>query len=265
MHMCLSSSFPVSSLLLLLHHHLLLPHLSIILATITANRKHTCDLLLDQNYEDSSRYSSLINEDCELLLGPKYVLLNPKLLKYKKYLQKKFFKRVLIYFGASDSKNLTARALDVLSMTQFKDLCVDIVYGIHYQFLNDLKSKASARGCAVLHGPQPHLGELMERADLAIGAGGVSNWERLCIGLPSIVIAVAQNQVPISKILGEIGLIKYLGEGDKVSEFDIFTALEKLRSENYLATSQKSCQNLCDGLGISRVVNRMMMLNNSIG
>lgn len=230
-----------------------------------ANRKHNCDLLLDQNYEDNSRYTSIVNQDCELLLGPKYALLNPELQNYKNFYKIRELKRVLIYFGASDRSNLTGKTLHILSGDEFKHLYVDVVYGIHYQFLGSLKNMASNRGRAILYGPQPHLGKLMQCADLAIGAGGVSNWERLCIGLPSIVIAIAENQVKISKNLGEIGLISYLGSLEDVSELDISSALRNLCAKNHLAEVQTACQELCDGLGVSRVVERMIAMNNLIG
>jgi UDP-2,4-diacetamido-2,4,6-trideoxy-beta-L-altropyranose hydrolase len=230
-----------------------------------ANRNHNCNLLLDQNYEDDSRYTPIVNKDCELLLGPKYALINPELLNYKNFLKNGEVKKVLIYFGASDRGNLTGKTFDILSGDEFKHLYLDVVYGIHYQFLGNLKNMASTRGRATLYGPQPHLGKLMQRADLAIGAGGVSNWERLCVGLPSIVIAIAQNQVKISKNLGEIGLISYLGSIDDVSELDISSALRNLCAKNHLAKVQAAGQELCDGLGVSRVVERMIALNNLIG
>lgn len=230
-----------------------------------ANRNHDCDLLLDQNYEDDSRYTPIVNQDCELLLGPKYALINPELLNYKKLLKTKEVKKVLIFFGASDSGNLTGKIFDILSGDEFKHLYVDVVYGIHYQFLDNIKNMVSTRGRAKLYGAQPHLGKLMKRADLSIGAGGVSNWERLCIGLPSIVIATAQNQVKISKHLGKIGLIRYLGDSMDISDFDILSALRDLCAENHLAEVQAECQELCDGLGVSRVVERMIGLNSLIG
>jgi len=43
-----------------------------------ANRQHSCDLLLDQNYDDQSRYQGLVPADCRLLLGPAYALLRPE-------------------------------------------------------------------------------------------------------------------------------------------------------------------------------------------
>ena len=41
---------------------------------------------------------------------------------------------------------------------------------------------------------------LMGRADLAIGAAGSTAWERCCLGLPSIVLALAANQEPITVV-----------------------------------------------------------------
>ena len=40
----------------------------------------------------------------------------------------------------------------------------------------------------------PNLAKLMVNSDIAIGAGGVTTLERMCVGLPSIVISIAENQ-----------------------------------------------------------------------
>jgi UDP-2,4-diacetamido-2,4,6-trideoxy-beta-L-altropyranose hydrolase len=221
-----------------------------------ANRKHTCDLLLDQNYEEVSRYLPIVNKSCELLLGPKYFLLNSNLIKYKKLSQNKTIKKILIYFGGSDVKDLTGRALRALSRKPFDQIRVDIVYGIHYQFLDQLKNQAEIRGGVQIYGPQPHLGQLMRDADVGIGAGGISSWERLYIGVPSIVVSVAENQVPISKYLAKIGLIEYLGDSEIVTESDISNAIQTISLDNKLNIGHQ----LCDGLGTSRVVDKIIRL-----
>ena len=41
----------------------------------------------------------------------------------------------------------------------------------------------------------------MSKCDLAIASGGVNTWERLCLGLNSLVITVAENQIESMKNL----------------------------------------------------------------
>lgn len=57
-----------------------------------------------------------------------------------------------------------------------------------------------------------NIAELMANSDLAIGAGGTTTWERCCLGLPAIVIGVAENQIELSISCHESGVIVYLGK-----------------------------------------------------
>ena len=54
-----------------------------------------------------------------------------------------------------------------------------------------------------LHGPQPSLAGLIARADLAIGAGGATTWERACLGLPTLMAPIAHNQFHVAKAMSK--------------------------------------------------------------
>jgi UDP-2,4-diacetamido-2,4,6-trideoxy-beta-L-altropyranose hydrolase len=62
-----------------------------------------------------------------------------------------------------------------------------------------------------VHAPQPALADLMSACSVAASAGGVTLWERLCVGLPGVVVSLADNQVPSCRALADAGLIDYLG------------------------------------------------------
>lgn len=66
------------------------------------------------------------------------------------------------------------------------------------------------------------MAELMAAADLAIGAGGATTWERLYLELPTIAIAVVENQVETLETLGEAGVVCFLGICTKVVVDDIY-------------------------------------------
>ena len=75
-----------------------------------------------------------------------------------------------------------------------------------------------------LHGPLPSLAGLIARADLAIGAGGATTWERACLRLPSLVVAIAANQLPFSEALDQAGHLQLLGDGASVTAEQIRSA-----------------------------------------
>jgi spore coat polysaccharide biosynthesis predicted glycosyltransferase SpsG len=102
-----------------------------------------------------------------------------------------------VFFGGVDPDNLTGRALEALMDPALAYLAVDVVLGRqspHHRSVADLVNR---RPSTTLHGPMPSLAGLIARADLAIGAGGATTWERACLGLPSALTAVAENQISV--------------------------------------------------------------------
>jgi UDP-2,4-diacetamido-2,4,6-trideoxy-beta-L-altropyranose hydrolase len=51
----------------------------------------------------------------------------------------------------------------------------------------------------------------MASADLSIGGGGTMIWERCYLGLPTILICIADNQVNQAKSVHSYGAVIYLG------------------------------------------------------
>lgn len=185
-----------------------------------ANRHHDCDVLLDQNYsaEGERRYAGLVPDTCKLLVGPRYALLRPEYAAYRKTLRTREGQvaRVLVFFGGSDPQNMTGVALEALSHTELHHLGVDVVIGANNPHREALVKKTAEMAQATIYGLRPHLADLMAQADLAIGAGGATTWERLCLGLPSLVVSIAENQVPSCAALHYSRLIDYLGYQDDV-------------------------------------------------
>lgn len=100
----------------------------------------------------------------------------------------------------------------------------------------------------------PHLATLMAGADIAIGAGGGTIWERMCIGLPSIVVSIAQNQVPACEELASCGLIRYLGQAGEVDAATLAAGISGALSDpDSLCAMGEKARLLVDGLGAVRV------------
>lgn len=223
-----------------------------------ANRQHSCDLLLDQNYDDQSRYQGLVPADCRLLLGPGYALLRPEYVESRREdFRIRPLQRVFVFFGGSDRGDLTGITLKALSAPEFIDLEVDLVVGANYAHYDTLSKLSSDRGKTAIHGPRLHLADLMAKADLAIGAGGVTNWERMTVGLPSLVITLADNQVPISEQLHQRGVIRLLGKSEDITEKLVRDALlEEIPTGKYLKRIIPALA-ICDGQGAGRVLKAM--------
>jgi UDP-2,4-diacetamido-2,4,6-trideoxy-beta-L-altropyranose hydrolase len=223
-----------------------------------ASRFHDCDLLLDQNYAEGGqeRYQAWVPSHCQLLLGPRYALLRPEYAQYREAMTSRTggIKRVLVFMGGADNADITGMVLAALSADQLAYLEVDVVVGLNCIHKDSVIAQATARANAHIHEPRPHLADLMAKADLAIGAGGATTWERMCLGLPSVVMSIAENQVPACEALDSSGLIRYLGASRyldvatvEIAVIEAISDAEKLRA---LGTSN---QLLVDGMGASRV------------
>lgn len=189
-----------------------------------ANRKHQANILLDQNYFGSAteeRYASLIPESCKRLLGPKFAILGSEYsAMHKQVVNRKTVKRVLLFFGGSDEENLTERTIKILMKEKLRNIAIDVVIGGSNQNKNKVELIAGRRKLTSVHFGLPSLAGLIARADMAIGAGGTTTWERICLKLPTIVIPCAENQRKHSKELYKVGAIELLENKSEEKIFD---------------------------------------------
>ncbi|CAG0949770.1 UDP-2,4-diacetamido-2,4, 6-trideoxy-beta-L-altropyranose hydrolase [Anaerolineales bacterium] len=236
------------------------PHVSkLMVIDDLANRRHDCDVLLDQNYsaEGEQRYAGLVPGACKLLVGPRYALLRPEYVAHRKTLRVRDgqVRRVLVFFGGTDQQNVTGMALEALSYPDLRHLKVDVVVGANNPHRDSIEQQVLRRPHTTLHASRPHLADLMAQADLALGAGGATTWERMCLGLPSIVISIAENQRPASEALAEARLIHYAGHFPDIKT-DHLTQLLMRQSHatEKLAELSTNNQLQVDGLGTLRLV-----------
>lgn len=186
-----------------------------------ANRRHDCDILLDQNYyqDIETRYNSLVPKHCKLLLGPKYALLREEFYEERKHLRTRdgIIHRILVFFGGSDLTNETMKAVQAIVGTGREDIQVDVVVGDSNKRKEEVERFCQQHKNMKYYCQVRNMAELMHKADLAIGAGGTTTWERCFLGLPSIVIAVADNQKQLCIDCNKLVIVRYIGESSKVT------------------------------------------------
>jgi UDP-2,4-diacetamido-2,4,6-trideoxy-beta-L-altropyranose hydrolase len=224
-----------------------------------ANRPHECDVLLDQNFslEGKRRYLGRVPSHCHLLLGPRYALLHPEYARLRKALRRRDgqVKKVVVFFGGADPHNTTAVALKALSDGSLRELAVDVVVGASNPHRQDITRLAYGRPQTSVYGPVPHLAELLAGADLAVGAGGGTTWERMCLGVPSVLVSIAENQRRACEALAAAGLAKYAGHFDSLTPERLAdTVQEVLASPGLVAELSLRDQLVVDGLGTRRLL-----------
>ncbi|MGP4060593.1 UDP-2,4-diacetamido-2,4,6-trideoxy-beta-L-altropyranose hydrolase [Halobacillus sp. H74] len=200
-----------------------------------ADRPHDCHLLLDQNlYPDmDKRYEGRIPDGTVKLLGPAYTLLREEFILEAERLSNPngTLERILVSFGGSDPTNETLKALKAILMLE-KQPEVDVVIGKSNPYQTEILAFCKKVKEFHLHIQTNEIARLMQKADIAIGAGGGSVWERCYMNLPSIVIETASNQTEIIAFLEEKGAIFNLGKSEKVRVEDIYKQLQELDDDS---------------------------------
>lgn len=197
-----------------------------------ADRIHDCDYLLDQNdYEDYQfRYASLIPTSCKKFLGPNFALLRSEFyqLSIKRRIRRGSVKRLLLFFGGSDQTNETLKALSAFLALDRTDIGVDVVVGQNNHHKQELAQICNQYEFITFHCQVNYLAELMNKADLSIGAGGTTTWERCMLGVPSIVWSIADNQVKICECADQKKVVVYLGKKEDVEQYFVTKHLRDL-------------------------------------
>ncbi len=224
------------------------------------DRFHICDLLLDQNFgSNHNKYKGLIPKNCYVLIGPEFTLLRNEFIKWREISIKRrsnyLIKNILINLGGVDKENFTNKIIKELEKSKLsREIEIIVVLGETSPHLEAvmLASKKSSFNIKVKTGVQ-NFAELMSNADLAIGAGGTTTWERCCLGLPTIQLVIAENQKILSESLSNINALVFLS-----SLSNLQSALDK--SMKNLEVLSENSFNLVDGKGILRVSNLILLV-----
>lgn len=222
-----------------------------------ADRHHDCDLLLDQNLVANleTRYEQLLPEHCATLLGPQHALLQPEYAELHSRSPPRTgpVKRILVFFGGVDHHNLTGCVVSVFLTLNLEEIELDVVISSDSPHAAEIQSLAKLHNNITIHYSLPSLATLMLKADLAIGAGGATTWERSCLGLPSLLITLAENQKPIAAELHRRGLVHWLGHYDSVTKDRLHNSLQAALEDKAIKDRSQALMTVTDGRGVQRV------------
>lgn len=226
-----------------------------------ANRPHDCDILLDQNlYDDAEkRYAGLVSPQCRLLLGPEYALLRPEFREVRERLGQSLVrngtvKRIMVFFGGSDPSNETAKAVRALQMLGREDIESDIIVGIANPHREEIEHLCTQSPNLHFHCQVPNMADFMCKADLALGAGGSTTWERCCLGLPAITVIIAENQVEMTETAARHDLQWNAGWSNKLTPLMIAQIIAQVISNPQLIHKLSQIVTMViDGIGAHRV------------
>ncbi len=228
-----------------------------------ADRVHVCHLLLDQNLGRKEQdYAGLVPDYCQIFVTPQFALLRPEFAELREYsLNRRAnpqLKHLLITMGGVDQPNATCQVLEAMRGCPLPADCrITVVMGAAAPWLAQVQAQA-----ALMPWPTEVLvniddmAQRMADSDLAIGAAGSTSWERCCLGLPSIVLVLADNQRFISFQLDRAGAASALH-----LSVDWLGTLHQLIGQYFkpenLAQMSAAAAKVCDGLGAQRIGNKL--------
>jgi len=227
-----------------------------------SNRAHNCDLFIDQNiYTKKNIDYKKLPIDCKKLLGSKYTLLRKEFVCGRKTIKKHSGKinRIFVSFGGSYQNNETIKVLKAIKKLFPKKMFVDVIIAETTKNTEKIEKICLKINNCVYHYQPKNIAKIMNKADLAIGGGGIMIWERCSLGLPSIVSIIAKNQENSISAAAKFGCIKNLGKSGKLLPKDYFDAIINFNSKE-LIQMQKNCMKLIDGKGTERVVKQISLL-----
>lgn len=227
-----------------------------------ADRQHDCDLLLDHNYyiDRETRYDGLVPSECRILTGSNFALLREEFHTARKALHQRdgSIRSLLLSFGGVDLTGETLKALRATEQLAHEGLRVKVILG---------KMNPNASSIIEFCGQMPncsyyeHVDNMtkhMIEADLAIGSGGTTTWERCCLGLPSLVVTTAYNQERLSEHISQTGAIFYLGTSNEVTSQLIHDQVRRMMQNRSLCLDMSSrASTLVDGLGTKRIAKEL--------
>ena len=218
-------------------------------------RPHDADLVLDPSFGREARdYAAPA-----VLAGPGYALVRPAFGAARAGALARRgepVRRCLVSLGLTDVGGITGRVAGALA----GDLAMDVVVGAGAPSLPSLEALA-AEGRITLHVDTDDMASLMARADIAVGAGGSSVWERACLGLPTVTLILADNQRDMAMKLDAAGVTLALDARWPGLEARLAEAVERLVADERLRArlSSRSAE-ICDGQGADRGAERMLHL-----
>jgi UDP-2,4-diacetamido-2,4,6-trideoxy-beta-L-altropyranose hydrolase len=229
-----------------------------------ADRAIGGDVVLDSGPgRKAEDYLGKAPDDARLLLGPQFAPVRPEFAALREPAlawRGEPVLRILVSLGLTDVGGVTARIVERLR-PRVNEVGLDVVLGAAAPSLPGLTRVARNDPRLMLHVDTPHMARLTAEADIGVGAAGSSTWERCVLGLPSLMVVLADNQRAAAQAVAEreAALVVDLAQPDFEAAFDR-ALLRLLRDADLRRELAAASAEVCDGLGAGRVAEVFLRL-----
>lgn len=195
-----------------------------------------------------------------LLLGPRYALLQQRFKKARENnainLQQE---NVLVIFGGSDLHNWSAKIASALLQSLPDVTRVTVITGPASATRHELEALAKTASRLEVKLQPEDLPAIMATASLAISGAGVTAYELACLGVPSLLLVLADNQFHNAAALDRFGIAASLGWHENLRPEEIaMAAAAHLADAEKLARMSERGRQLVDGMGAERVAKEIL-------
>jgi UDP-2,4-diacetamido-2,4,6-trideoxy-beta-L-altropyranose hydrolase len=229
-----------------------------------ADRPLAADLVVDSGpARQAGDYDGLVPPQAELLLGPNHAPVRPAFSALRKEALARRaaaspVRRILVSLGLTDVAAITGRVVD-LALPLIGEVSLDVVLGSGAPSLPALRGLARTEPRLGLHVDSQDMPRLTLEADLAIGAGGSTSWERCVLALPTLQVVLAANQRQASAALAGVDAVLAVDVAAPDFETAFAAALSRLLADPLLRDRLSAASAaVCDGRGAARVAAHLL-------
>lgn len=173
-------------------------------------------------------------------------------------------KNVLVSTGGTDSYHVALHLVKYLKdRNLFQNIRFHIAVGVMNSDYELIKNISSDMSNVILYHPAKDMFGLMNLCDVAISAAGTTLYELCAAGVPVITYILADNQMKAADSFVKKGVMLYGKDIRKEQDYSsgIFNCLEILKENpTDLKQISRNCQNMVDGKGCERIVDRLIGL-----
>ena len=213
-------------------------------------KKHFCDIYINPNFLNF-KFASKITANMKLL-GPKYAFIDPNIKKNNKKIKSNTIKNILVFMGATDSRNLSVKIYNALKDKNITKLNFKFIIGCNNDSLENIKKENELKNVR-FQVFSKNFTKHLNKADIFISSGGSSIWESIFLNKKTLIFNHSWKQFENSFNLEKKGIIKVFKKklkSQKIIDF-LITEIDSSNKDIF------KYNNLIDSKGIDRIVKKI--------
>ena len=224
---------------------------------------YSANLLLNPNLHAAPSLYPSVGADTKLLLGPHFALLRREFWPWAR--QRRVYpaqaRRLLVLLGGSDTRGLIVQLVDALKPLAERGYEIVFVAAISETERADHLRRVASEGRRFhFRSGVGDVPALMAATDIALSSAGSTCWELAFMGVPSLLLSLADNQRSIARSLDELGAARDLGWYEDLEAGRLRASIEEIaRSVSARRRLGARGRQIVDGEGGHRVA--MIMRN----